>query len=128
MECLNIEFVGPYPDKDYVFIAIDTFTRWVELWHSTKATVKSAAEYLLQYFGRFGAPTQLRSDRESHFVNSIIKEFLPLVGTQHRLMLAYSSQQNAIVERVNKEINRHIRSLTFETSSVDNYKSTLPIA
>jgi hypothetical protein len=57
----------------------------------------------------------------------VIEEFLPLVGTQHSLTLAYSSQQNAIVERVNKEINRHIRSLTFETNSVDSYKSTLPI-
>jgi transposase InsO family protein len=127
MESLNMDFIGPYPDKGYVFVIIDTFTRWVELYHSTDATSKSAAEHLLQHFGRFGAPTQLRSDRGSHFVNSVIKEFLPLVGTQHSLTLAYSSQQNAIVERVNKEINRHIRSLTFETNSVDNYKSTLPI-
>jgi transposase InsO family protein len=106
MERLNIDFVGPYPDGGYVFVAICTFTRWVELWWSAQATAKAAAEHLLQHFGRFGAPTQLRSDRESHFVNSVIKEFLPSVGTQHSLTLAYSSQQNAIVERMNKEINR----------------------
>jgi transposase InsO family protein len=127
MENLNIDFIGPYPDKGYVFVIIDTFTRWVELYYSPDATGKSAAEHLLQHFGRFGAPTQLRSDRGSHFVNSVIKEFLPLVGIQQSLTLAYSSQQNAIVERVNKEINRHIRSLTFETNSVDDYKITLPI-
>jgi transposase InsO family protein len=127
MECLNIDFIGPYPDKCYVFVAIDTFTRWVELCHSAEATAKAAAEHLLQHFGRVGAPTQLRSDRGSHFVNSIIKEFLPLVGTQHSSTQAYSSQQNAIVERVNEQINRHIRSLTFETNSVENYNSTLPI-
>jgi hypothetical protein len=127
MECLNIDFVGPFPDGGYVFTTIDTFTRWVELKHAKEATAKEAAQHLLEHFGRFGAPTQLRSDRGSHFVNKVIEEFLPLVGTQHCLTLAYSSQQNAIVERVNKEINRHIRSLTFETSSVDNYKATLPI-
>jgi transposase InsO family protein len=126
MECLNIDFVGPYPDGGYVFVAICTFTRWVELWWSDQATAMAAAGHLLQHFGRFGAPTQLRSDRGSHFVNSVIKEFLPLVGTQHSLTLAYSSQQNAIVERVNKEINRHIRTLTFETNSID-IKSNLPI-
>jgi transposase InsO family protein len=103
MECLNIDFVGPYPDKGYVFVAIDTFTRWVELWHSIDATAKTAAEHLLQHFGRFGAPTQLRSDRGSHFVKSVKKEFLPLVDTQNCLTLAYSSQQNAIVERVNTD-------------------------
>jgi transposase InsO family protein len=82
LECLNVDFIGPYPDKGYVFVIIDAFTRWVELYHSTDATSKSAAEHLLQHFGRFGAPNQLRSDRGSHFVNSVIKEFLPLVGTQ----------------------------------------------
>jgi hypothetical protein len=30
MECLNIDFIDPYPDKSYVLIIIDTFTRWVE--------------------------------------------------------------------------------------------------
>ena len=106
---------------------IDTFTRWVELKHTTAATAKNAAEHLFENFGRFGTPTQIRSDRGSHFVNSVIKEFLPMIGTSHCLTLAYSSQQNAIVERVNKEINRHIRSLTFESNSLDNYKSALAI-
>jgi transposase InsO family protein len=127
MERLNIDFVGPFPDGGYVFTVIDTFTRWLELFHSTEATAIKAAEFLFQHFGRFGAPTQLQSDRGSHFVNKVIKEFLPLVGTQHCLTLAYSSQQNAIVERVNKEINRHIRALTFESNSVDTYKTSLPI-
>jgi hypothetical protein len=59
-------------------------------------------------------------------VNSVIKEFLPLVGTQHSLTLAYSSQQDAIVERASKEINRQIRAFTIETNSVD-LKSALPV-
>jgi len=127
MECLNIDFVGPFPDKGYILVIIDTFTRWVELYSTAQATAILTAKCLFQHFGRFGAPTQLRSDRGSHFVNSVIQEFLPLVGTEHCLTLAYSSQQNAIVERVNKEINRHIRTLAFDTSSVDNYKEHLPI-
>jgi hypothetical protein len=40
--------------------------------------------------------------------------------------LAYSSQENAIVERNNKEINRHLRALTFHTNTVDNYQLGLP--
>jgi hypothetical protein len=44
MECLNIDDVGRYPDKSYVFIIIDTFTKWVELFHSPEATGKSAAK------------------------------------------------------------------------------------
>jgi transposase InsO family protein len=127
MECLNIDFIGPYPDKGYVFVIIDTFTRWLELYHSPSANGKSAASHLFQHFGRFGAPTQLLSNRGSHFVNEVITEFTSLIGTDHCLTLAYSSQQNSIVERVNKEISRHIRSLTFESNSVEDYHLTLPI-
>jgi transposase InsO family protein len=127
MECLNIDFVGPYPEKGYVMVIADTFTRWIELGWVAEATAKTAAEFLFQHFGRFGAPTQIRSDRGSHFANKLIKEFLSLVGTQHCLTLAYSSQQNAIVERVNKEVNRHMRALTFDTNFVDDYAMTLPI-
>jgi transposase InsO family protein len=127
MQCLNIDFVGLYPDGGYIMVIIDTFTRWVELFPSPRADAKHASLNLFQHFGRFGVPAQIRLDRGSHFVNETIKEFLALVGTQHCLTLAYSSQQNAIVERVNKEINHHITALTFETNSVDDYAMTLPI-
>jgi hypothetical protein len=33
MECLNIDFIGPFPDGGYVLVIIDAFTRWVELYH-----------------------------------------------------------------------------------------------
>ena len=35
MECLNIDFIGPFPDQGYVLVIVDTFTRWVELYHTT---------------------------------------------------------------------------------------------
>ena len=93
MQCLNVDFVGPYPDKGYIMVIIDTFTRWVKLFFSEKADAKHASLNLFQHFGRYGAPTQIRSDRGSHFVNETITEFLALVGTEQCLTLAYSSQQ-----------------------------------
>ena len=35
MECLNIDFIGPFPDQGYILVIVDTFTRWVELYHTT---------------------------------------------------------------------------------------------
>ena len=43
MECLNIDFIGPFPDGGYVLVIIDTFTRWVELFHTKDASALSAA-------------------------------------------------------------------------------------
>jgi transposase InsO family protein len=127
MQCFNIDFVGPYPDKGYIMDIIDTFTRWVEMFFSEKADAKHASLNLFQHFGRYGAPTQIRSERGSHFVNETITQFLALVGTELCLTLAYSSQQNAIKERVIKEGNRHMTALTFDTNSVDDYAISLPL-
>ena len=57
----------------------------------------------------------------------MIREFLHLIGVSHTLTLAYSKQENAIVERYNKEINRHLRALTFENLSLTDYKKSLPL-
>ncbi len=127
MECLNMDFVGPYPDGGYILVIIDTFTRWVELYHSPDATAESAASSLLQHFGRYGAATQIQSDRGPHFVAILIKEFLKLVGTEHCLTMAYSKEENSIVERANKEVNRHIRAYTFDTNHVKEYKNAIPL-
>ena len=126
MECLNIDFIGPYPDKRYVLNIIDTFTRWVELYAVPEATAEQACKCLLIHFGRFGSPTVIRSDKGPHFANTLIEKFLKATGTLQNLTLAYSSQENAIVERNNKEINRHLRALTFDTNTIDDYQQLLP--
>ena len=126
MECLNIDFIGPYPDKGYVLNIIDTFTRWVELYPVPHATAEEACKCLLIHFGRYGSPTVIRSDKGAHFANSLIQQFLSATSTLQNLTLAYSSQENAIVERNNKEINRHLRALTFDTNTIDNYQQLLP--
>ena len=84
------------------------------IYDTTDATALSAAECLLKHFGRFGAPHQLRSDNGPHFIADVFREYLHLIGVSHTLTLVYSKQENAIGERYNKEINRHLRALTVE--------------
>ena len=122
----TIDYLGPFPDDGYVLTIIDTFTRWTELYHTLAATAEEAAKKLLQHVGRFGVPAQIVSDRGSHFVNKVIKEFFSMVGTKHVITIAYSKQENSMVERQHKEINRHIRGLIFEANNFD-YEATLPI-
>ena len=74
----------------------------------------------------FGSPRQLRSDRGPHFIAEVIEQFLTDVGVEHELTLAYSKEENAIVERLNREINRHLRASTFDNLSLDSYKKSLP--
>ena len=129
-DTLNVDYVGPFPDKGYILVIIDTFTRWTELFWcadaDADADAKSAADCLLAHFGRFGSPNMIKSDRESHFANDMIKEFLDLCGTPHNLTLAYSKQDNIIVGRVNKEVNRHLRGLVFDKQTLEGYAKSIP--
>ena len=49
MECLNIDFIGPFPDKGYTLVIVCTFTRWVELYGTADATALSTAECSAHY-------------------------------------------------------------------------------
>jgi transposase InsO family protein len=86
-----------------------------------------AALALLDHVGRFGAPVQLLSDRGSHFVNETISEFLTLIGTEHCLTIAYSKEESALVERQNREVNRHLRAMIFDRAVIDDYKLAVPL-
>ena len=84
----NIDYIGPFPDKGYILVIIDAFSRWTEMFCCKNANAQSASECLLAHFGRFGSPNMIRSDRGSHFFNDLIKKFLDLTGTPHNLTLA----------------------------------------
>jgi hypothetical protein len=127
MECLNIDFVGPYLDNGYLLVLVDAFTRWVELYWVATADAARTSLCLLLHFGRFGSPAYLTSDRGTHFVNAVIEEFFRHIGTQHVLTLAYSKEENAIVERTTKKVNRPLRALTFDKNTVDDYRLCIPI-
>ena len=123
---LNMDFIGPYPNGEYVHVIIDTATRWTELTLCKDATASSAAQALLGHLGRYGVPQHIRSDRGPHFANAVIKEFMALLGTELKHTLAYSSEENAIVERANKEVNRHLRAMIFDNPDVNSLPKMLP--
>jgi hypothetical protein len=132
MQVLNIDTIGPLPadqfGKAYILTIIDCFTRWTELYATVSTAAVDAAVPLIQHIGRFGAPSVIKSDRGPQFVNQMISETMKLVGTHHHLTLAYSKQENAIVERDNKEIMRHLTAILFDKRVHDTWsESDLPM-
>ena len=127
MERWQMDFIGPFPDGKYILVIICCFTRWVELYLCDAATADQTALKLLEQIGRYGAPTQLLSDRGSHFVNAVISELTKLVGTEHCLNIAYSKEESAIVERANREINRHLTAMFFHKGVVSDYVTSIPL-
>jgi len=131
MESLNMDTMGPLPpDEDgntAILVIIDRFSRWIELIPAKDTTAKSAALALLKHIGRYGTPAQLLSDGGSQYVNTIISELLTLIGIEHEITIAYSKEENSIVERSNKEVLRHLRNIIFEKHILSSWSHYLPL-
>jgi len=131
MQVINIDTIGPFPKdsegNQYVLTIIDTFTRYTELYAIKDVTAEASVHALLDHIGRYGSPITIKSDNGSQFVNELIGSLLRLVGTQHTLTLAYSKEENAIVERANKETLRHLRALVFNTGTNTDWSIRLPL-
>ena len=129
MERLNIDTLGPFkPDSKgntYIIVVIDAFSRWIELYPVPDLTAEVATEALLQHFGRYGTATFV-TDNGTQFVNQLVQELVLLLNTTHFRTTAYSKEENAIVERSNKEILRHLRAMIFDENSVDHWHRYLP--
>jgi hypothetical protein len=58
-------------------------------------------------------------------VNETISDLLALFEIEHQLSLAYSKEENAIVERANKEVLRHLKAI-LKHPDVTNWSEVLP--
>ena len=131
MVVINVDSIGPFPADDrgntYILTVIDKFTRFIELYPISDVTAEVTAPALLDHIGRYGCPSQIQSDNGSQFVNDLIGYLVRLVGTEHVRTLAYSKEENAIVERANKEVLRHLRALTFAVGTTTDWSLRLPL-
>ena len=91
----------------YIIVIIDCFTRWVELYASPAANAKEAMKAILDYIKKFGQPHQLLSDNGGQYANE-------LLGREHGRIVPHSHEEITIVERVKKEVMRHLKALVFD--------------
>jgi len=111
----------------YIIAIIDCFSRFLELHPAKDATAAAAAEALFQSFGRFGTPQEILSDNGSQYVNEVITQFAEHTGVDHMLTMAYSHEENTIVERANKETMRHVKDIVFDRKLKKRWSKTLPL-
>jgi hypothetical protein len=78
--------------------AVDSFTRWVELFPVKSASANDTIQSLIQLFCRFGVPLQLMSDCGPHFTASIVKKINELLGIGHMSTPPYHPASNGLVE------------------------------
>eukprot|EP00969_Alexandrium_andersonii_P159353 7040487-Alexandrium_andersonii.AAC.2 len=131
MDRISIDSIGPLPEAtggyQHIMVVIDNFTRFVELYPCITLEAEEAVRHIITHCGRFGTPNQILSDGGTQFDNDKMKKICELLSTQHIVTMPYSKQENAIVERANKEVLRHLRAYIYESRALESWYSCLPM-
>jgi transposase InsO family protein len=130
MEKIAVDTLGPFPpDADgriYIIVVIDCFSRYVELFPATDCTAEAAAHAMVEHFSTFGVPKYLLTDNGPQFANQLIGQFAKRINMDLLKSIAYSHEENGIVERANKEVLRHLRAL-FDSQSDTPWSILTPL-
>ena len=127
-----VDFIGPLPrdqlDNSYICGITCGFSGYTEAFPVEAATAVVAAHCLVNVFARYSAPSRIRSDRGTHFVNEVITELLRLFKVISVLTPPYRPQANGIEERTGGEVVRHLRGLVEQPEMKGIWSVVLPLA
>jgi hypothetical protein len=131
MQHLNIDTIGPFEvDADnnkYIIVIIDTFTRYVVLHPAKTLEAKECAHILFKHLCRFGVPDEILTDNGTQYINKELEDLFGLTERSHIRITPYSHQENGIVERVNKEVIRHLRNTLFDNRVYNSWSKYVPM-
>jgi len=132
MQRIDCDLIGPLGEDEYGFTyiltMIDTFSRWVMAYPLRTATAKEIVRNMIWHFGIFGNSTEFQTDQGSSLVSSLVEEVLQRLEIVHKITVAYSHEENSMVERWNHEVVRYLRALVYDSNTVENWSELLPFA
>ena len=118
----GIDFLGPFPPSfghQYIFVAIDYVSKWVEAIPCRTNDHKVVIEFLKSNIvSRFGFPQAIISDGGAHFCNKAFKALLTKYSITHKVATPYHPQTSGQVEISNREI-KHILEKTMRPDKKD---------
>ena len=128
-EAVSVDTIGPLAEDEdkncYIIAIIDSFSRAVELVPAKDCTAKSAAKAILSIL-KYGCPQTITTDNGPQFAADLIRELLEFFNINQRYTLPYRPQDNGIIERANKEIMRHLRSIVLDKRVKNTWSTYLP--
>nr|CAN73642.1 hypothetical protein VITISV_007331 [Vitis vinifera] len=126
----GIDIIGKVSPKsssghEFVLVAIDYFTKWVEAASYARLTFVRVASFIRSHvICRYGVPHELISDTGVHF-RAEVDTLLQKYAIRHHRSSTYRPQTNGAVEAANKNIKRILRKMV-ETSR--DWSEKLPFA
>jgi hypothetical protein len=106
--CWGLDQVGPLKKAkggfEYIFVAIDKFTKWIEYKPLVKYNTVKAVEFIQDTMHRFGMPNRVITDLGSPFMSIEFKSWAQDCGISIDYASVTHLEANRQVERANSPI------------------------
>lgn len=105
---LHADHLGPFnPSKNknkYILVIVDAYSKFIYLKAVKSTKASTTIKILREYFGIFGLPTRLITDRHSTFTGKKLRDFLNNLSVKHVMNAVATPRANGQVERYNRTI------------------------
>ncbi|XP_032071928.1 uncharacterized protein K02A2.6-like [Thamnophis elegans] len=104
---IHVDFAGPIHGR-MLFIAVDAFSKWVEVVHMSSTTADALIATL---FATHGLPDVLVSDNGPQLTATKFEAFLASQGIQHALTSPFHPASNGLAERAVRSVKEALSKL-----------------
>jgi transposase InsO family protein len=110
--------VGPFKkgkgEFTHIFIAVDKFTKWIEVKPAASITAAKAVQFIKKIMYIFGVPNNIITNNGTQFTAREFKDFCVESGIKVNHASVYHPQSNGQVERSNVMILQGLKSRIFD--------------
>ena len=97
-----------------MYVAIDKFTKWLEVEAVRKVTAQSAVKFFKGLVCRFGVPNRVITDNDTQFTSHTFMQYTQDLGSKVCFAFVAHPWCNSHAERANAEVPRGLRTKTFD--------------
>ncbi|KAM0867188.1 hypothetical protein ACQ4PT_042180 [Festuca glaucescens] len=114
----GLDILGPFPcalgGYRFLFVAVDRFTKWVEVEVVRTIPARSAVKFIKGLVCRFGIPNRIITDNGSQFTSGLLKSYCADIGTKTCYASIAHPRSNGQAERANAEVLKGLKTRSFQ--------------
>src|SRR3989337_400082 len=114
----GLDILGPFPRAaggfEFLFVAIDKFTKLPEVAAMRKVTAQSAIKFLKELVCRFGVPARIITDNGTQFMSRVFMQYVHALGSKISFASVAHPRSNGQAERANTKVLHGLKMRTFD--------------
>jgi transposase InsO family protein len=115
----GLDILGPFPRAHggyrYLYVAIDKFTKWVEVEPVGTILARSAVKFIRGLICHFGVPNRIITDNGSQFTSGLFREYYALADIKICFASVAYPRSNGQAERANAEVLKGLKTRSFNS-------------